>query len=144
LSIRAAARRETATVVQVIRRDRRENTNQMDRRRALPDRPDGEVAVPEQVIVSMAEIAESARERVCWPWPTTTPPSASAQRSPDLDDPHFQTLVRAVLHGGEIPRATQRLLVCSPAKACGSVSTILLGARDSTPPRAGHPIGNCS
>lgn len=38
------------------------NTYQMDRRCAQPDRPDGEVAVPEQVIVSMAEIAESARE----------------------------------------------------------------------------------
>jgi putative transposase len=38
------------------------NTYQMDRCRAQPDRPGGEVAVPEQVIVSMAEIAESARE----------------------------------------------------------------------------------
>lgn len=40
------------------------NTYQKDRRRAQPDRPPGEVAVPEQVIVSMAEIAESARRRV--------------------------------------------------------------------------------
>jgi putative transposase len=38
------------------------NTYQMDRPHAQPDRPGGEVAVPEQVIVSMAEIAESARE----------------------------------------------------------------------------------
>ena len=38
------------------------NTYQMDRRRAQPDWPGGEVAVPEQVIVSMAEIAESAKE----------------------------------------------------------------------------------
>jgi hypothetical protein len=38
------------------------NTYQKDRRRAQPDRPLGEVAVPEQVIVSMAEIAESAKE----------------------------------------------------------------------------------
>src|SRR5262249_61095951 len=32
------------------------------RRRAQPDRLPGEVAVPEQVIVTMAEIAESAKE----------------------------------------------------------------------------------
>jgi len=38
------------------------NTYQKDRRRAQPDRPPGEVAVPAQVIVSMAEIAESAKE----------------------------------------------------------------------------------
>ncbi len=38
------------------------NTYQKDRRRAQPDRPPGEVAVPEQVLVSMAGIAESARE----------------------------------------------------------------------------------
>ena len=38
------------------------NTYQKDRRRAQPDRQPGEVAVPEQVIVSMAEIAESAKE----------------------------------------------------------------------------------
>ena len=38
------------------------NTYQKDRRRAQPDRLPGEVAVPEQVIVSMAEIAESAKE----------------------------------------------------------------------------------
>jgi hypothetical protein len=44
------------------------NTYQKDRRRAQPDRQPGEVAVPEQVIVSMAEIAESAKE-ACWPWP---------------------------------------------------------------------------
>ncbi len=38
------------------------NTYQKDRRRAQPDGQPGEIAVPEQVIVSMAEIAESARE----------------------------------------------------------------------------------
>jgi putative transposase len=38
------------------------NTYQKSRRRAEPDPLPGEVAVPEQVIVSMAEIAESARE----------------------------------------------------------------------------------
>ena len=38
------------------------NTYQKDRRRAQPDRQSGEIAVPEQVIVSMAEIAESAKE----------------------------------------------------------------------------------
>jgi len=38
------------------------NTYQKNRRRAQPDPVPGEVAVPEQVIVSMAEIAESARE----------------------------------------------------------------------------------
>jgi putative transposase len=39
------------------------NTYQKTSRRAQPDpQPPGEVAVPEQVIVSMAEIAESARE----------------------------------------------------------------------------------
>ena len=38
------------------------NTYQKDRRRAQPDRQPGEIAVPEQVIVSMAEIAESAKE----------------------------------------------------------------------------------
>ena len=38
------------------------NTYQKDRRRAQPDRQPGEIAVPEQVVVSMAEIAESAKE----------------------------------------------------------------------------------
>lgn len=38
------------------------NTYQKDRRPAQRDRQPGEIAVPEQVIVSMAEIAESARE----------------------------------------------------------------------------------
>jgi len=38
------------------------NTYQKDRHRAQPDPVPGEVAVPEQVIVSMAEIAESAKE----------------------------------------------------------------------------------
>ena len=38
------------------------NTSQKDRRRAQPDRQPGEIAVPEQVIVSMAGIAESAKE----------------------------------------------------------------------------------
>jgi putative transposase len=38
------------------------NTYQKDCRRAQPDPLPGEVAVPEQVIVSMAEIAESAKE----------------------------------------------------------------------------------
>ena len=38
------------------------NTYQKNRRRAEPDPLPGEVAVPEQVIVSMAEIAESAKE----------------------------------------------------------------------------------
>ena len=38
------------------------NTYQKDRRRAQLDGQPGEIAVPEQVIVSMAEIAESARE----------------------------------------------------------------------------------
>jgi putative transposase len=38
------------------------NTYQKDRRRAQPDRQVGDIAVPEQVIVSMAEIAESAKE----------------------------------------------------------------------------------
>jgi putative transposase len=38
------------------------NTYQKNRRRAQPDPVAGEVAVPEQVIVSMAEIAESAKE----------------------------------------------------------------------------------
>ena len=38
------------------------NTYQKDRRPAQPDPLPGEVAVPEQVIVSMAEIAESAKE----------------------------------------------------------------------------------
>jgi transposase-like protein len=38
------------------------NTYQKDRRRAQPDWQPGEIAVPEQVIVSMAEIAESAKE----------------------------------------------------------------------------------
>ena len=38
------------------------NTYQKDRRHAQPDGLPGEVAVPEQVIVSMAEIAESAKE----------------------------------------------------------------------------------
>jgi transposase-like protein len=38
------------------------NTYQKNRRRAEPDRLPGEIAVPEQVAVSMAEIAESAKE----------------------------------------------------------------------------------
>jgi hypothetical protein len=38
------------------------NTYQKNRRHAQPDRQPDEVAVPEQVIVSMAEIAESAKE----------------------------------------------------------------------------------
>jgi putative transposase len=38
------------------------NTYQKRARRAQPDRQPGEISVPEQVIVSMAEIAESARE----------------------------------------------------------------------------------
>ena len=38
------------------------NTYQKKSRRAQPDPMPAEVAVPEQVIVSMAEIAESARE----------------------------------------------------------------------------------
>jgi transposase-like protein len=38
------------------------NTYQKDRRRAQPDRQPGDIAVPEQVIVSMAGIAESAKE----------------------------------------------------------------------------------
>jgi transposase-like protein len=38
------------------------NTYQKKSRRAQPDRQPGEIAVPEQVIVSMAEIAESAKE----------------------------------------------------------------------------------
>ena len=38
------------------------NTYQKDRRHAQPDRQPGEVTVPEQVVVSMAEIAESAKE----------------------------------------------------------------------------------
>ena len=38
------------------------NTYQKNRRRAQPDRQPGGIAVPERVIVSMAEIAESARE----------------------------------------------------------------------------------
>jgi putative transposase len=38
------------------------NTYQKNRRRAQPDRQPGEIAVPEQVVVSMAEIAESAKE----------------------------------------------------------------------------------
>jgi len=38
------------------------NTYQKDRRRAQRDRQPGEIAVPEQVIVSMAGIAESAKE----------------------------------------------------------------------------------
>jgi putative transposase len=38
------------------------NTYQKNRRRAEPERLPGEIAVPEQVIVSMAEIAESAKE----------------------------------------------------------------------------------
>jgi putative transposase len=38
------------------------NTYQKNRRRAQPDPVPGEVAVPEQVIVSMAEIAEAAKE----------------------------------------------------------------------------------
>jgi putative transposase len=38
------------------------NIYQKDRRRAQYDRQPGEIAVPEQVVVSMAEIAESAKE----------------------------------------------------------------------------------
>jgi len=38
------------------------NTYQKDRRRAQPDRQPGKIAVPERVVVSMAEIAESAKE----------------------------------------------------------------------------------
>jgi hypothetical protein len=38
------------------------NTYQKDRRRAQPERPLDEIAVPEQVVVSNAEIAESANE----------------------------------------------------------------------------------
>jgi putative transposase len=38
------------------------NTYQKDRRRAQPDRRPGEIAVPEQVVVSMAQIAGSAKE----------------------------------------------------------------------------------
>jgi putative transposase len=38
------------------------NTYQKTSRRAQPDRQPGEIAVPERVIVSMAEIAESAKE----------------------------------------------------------------------------------
>jgi putative transposase len=38
------------------------NTYQKDRRRAQPDPLPGDVVVPEQVVVSMAEIAESAKE----------------------------------------------------------------------------------
>jgi hypothetical protein len=38
------------------------NTYQKDRRHAQPDRQLGEIAVPEQVIVSMAEIAGAAKE----------------------------------------------------------------------------------
>jgi putative transposase len=38
------------------------NTYQKDRRCAQPDRQPGEIAVPGQVVVSMAEIAESAKE----------------------------------------------------------------------------------
>ena len=38
------------------------NTYQKNRRRAEPDRQPGEITVPEQVVVSMAEIAESAKE----------------------------------------------------------------------------------
>jgi putative transposase len=38
------------------------NTYQKDHRRAQPGPPSGEVAVPERVVVSMAEIAESAKE----------------------------------------------------------------------------------
>ena len=48
---------------QVIRRRKGtavSNTYQKDRRRAQPDRQPGEVAVPEEVIVSLAEFAESA------------------------------------------------------------------------------------
>src|SRR6266702_3516803 len=50
---------------QVIRRRKGtavSNTYQKSRRRAEPDPLPGDVAVPEQVVVSMAEIAESARE----------------------------------------------------------------------------------
>ena len=50
---------------QVIRRRKGtavSNTYQKTSRRAQPDHRQGELAVPEQVIVSMAEIAESAKE----------------------------------------------------------------------------------
>ncbi len=44
------------------------NTYQKKPRRAQPDpQPAGEVTVPEQVVVSMTEIAGSVR-RACWPW----------------------------------------------------------------------------
>jgi hypothetical protein len=45
------------------------NTYQKKSRRAQPDPMPAEVAVPEQVIVSMAEIAGAAKEG-CWPWPS--------------------------------------------------------------------------
>jgi hypothetical protein len=38
------------------------NTYQKTSRRAQPDPEPGEVAIPEQVIVSVAEVAESAKE----------------------------------------------------------------------------------
>ena len=38
------------------------NTYQKDRRRAQPDPAPGEVAVPEQVIVAMTDIAATMRE----------------------------------------------------------------------------------
>ena len=45
------------------------NTYQQDRHRAQRDQQPGEITVPEQVIVSMAEIAESAKEGLlAWPW----------------------------------------------------------------------------
>ena len=50
---------------QVIRRRKGtavSNTYQKDRSRTQPGRLPGEITVPEQVIVSMAEIAESAKE----------------------------------------------------------------------------------
>src|ERR1035438_8463330 len=50
---------------QVIRRRKGtavSNTYQKNSRRAQPDGLPGEIAVPEQVIVSMTEIAESAKE----------------------------------------------------------------------------------
>jgi hypothetical protein len=43
------------------------NTYQKDRSCAQPGRPPVEITVPEQVIVSMAGIAES-RRRACSPW----------------------------------------------------------------------------
>jgi hypothetical protein len=43
------------------------NTYQKKPRRAQPDPMPAEVVVPEQVIVSVGEIA-GRRRRACWPW----------------------------------------------------------------------------